>query len=143
MFISSNLVNRIPRCKQKTREWLTQPFKTNLSFLAVREARLTKLSLTIILAFLLCWTPYLVTRLLVLMSIDAPAIVQTCAVWVLHLHSVTNPIVYTCYRTGFRKAITDLLVKRPANPGLSSLTTSQMVMAERHHGLAIAPVDAN
>lgn len=58
-----------------------------------------------IFVFLILWIPFLITRgLMAVTQISMPPIVTTLVVWILHLNSVLNVVIYTLRRSDYRRA---------------------------------------
>lgn len=69
------------------------------------ENKATAAILVVIFVFLILWIPFLITRgLMAFNDIHIPPIVNTSAVWILHLNSVVNVIIYTLRRSDYRRA---------------------------------------
>ena len=74
-------------------------------FLAGLESKATVAILVVIFVFLILWIPFLITRgLMAFNDYHLPPIVNTSAVWILHLNSVVNVIIYTLRRSDYRRA---------------------------------------
>lgn len=74
-------------------------------YLAGLEGKATVAILVVIFVFLILWIPFLITRgLMAVTQIDVPPIMNTLAVWILHLNSVLNVVIYTLRRSDYRRA---------------------------------------
>ena len=79
--------------------------KLILTFLAGLEGKATVAILVVIFVFLILWIPFLITRgLMAFSQIHTPPIVNTSVVWILHLNSVVNVVIYTMRRSDYRRA---------------------------------------
>lgn len=73
--------------------------------LAGLEGKATVAILVVIFVFLILWIPFLITRgLMAFTQVDMPPIVTTLVVWILHLNSVLNVVIYTLRRSDYRRA---------------------------------------
>lgn len=89
----------------KTLENLISVVNDCFCFLEGPENKATAAILVVIFVFLILWIPFLITRgLMAFNDIHIPPIVNTSAVWILHLNSVVNVIIYTLRRSDYRRA---------------------------------------
>jgi len=69
------------------------------------EGKATVAILVVIFVFLILWIPFLITRgIMAFNDTYIPPVVNTSAVWILHLNSVVNVIIYTLRRSDYRRA---------------------------------------
>lgn len=79
-------------------------------FLAGMEGKATVAILVVIFVFLILWIPFLITRgLMAFNDMHLPPVVNTSVVWILHLNSVVNVIIYTLRRSDYRRAFVAVL----------------------------------
>ncbi|XP_048575771.1 rhodopsin, GQ-coupled-like [Nematostella vectensis] len=72
---------------------------------ALAEAKLTRVSMIIIFVFLICWSPYVVTRALAFINVKLSSAVMSAGAWVVHSSSFVNPIIYSSLRSDIRQAM--------------------------------------
>ncbi|KAK3733200.1 hypothetical protein QZH41_019684 [Actinostola sp. cb2023] len=72
---------------------------------AQSETKLAKISMTIIFAFVLCWTPFIVTRAWSIYRGRLPSLVLIGAVLIVDLTSLINPVIYSSLRSDLRQSI--------------------------------------
>ena len=77
------------------------------------EVKATVTILVVIFVFLILWIPFLITRgLLVFNRTEIQPIVTTSVVWLLHLNSVVNVVIYSLRRSDYRRAFVAVLYCR-------------------------------
>ena len=74
------------------------------------EGKATATILVVIFVFLILWIPFLITRgLHVFNQTEIQPIVTTSVVWLLHLNSVMNVVIYSLRRSDYRRAFVAVL----------------------------------
>ena len=74
------------------------------------ESKATAAILVVIIVFLILWIPFLITRgLMAFNDVYIPPVVNISAVWILHLNSVVNVLIYTLRRSDYRQAFKDVM----------------------------------
>lgn len=77
------------------------------------EVKATVTILVVIFVFLILWIPFLITRgLRVFNGTEIQPIVTTSVVWLLHLNSVVNVVIYSLRRSDYRRAFVAVLYCR-------------------------------
>ena len=72
---------------------------------AMIEAKLAKISIVIVIVFLLCWAPYVVTRSLEFVGLSLSSAIMSGGAWSVHVSSFVNPIIYSSLRADLRKSM--------------------------------------
>lgn len=90
----------------------TRPFRRRRNVFSISgpESKATAAILVVIIVFLILWIPFLITRgLMAFNDVYIPPVVNTSAVWILHLNSVVNVLIYTLRRSDYRQAFKDVM----------------------------------
>ncbi|XP_068724162.1 trace amine-associated receptor 7h-like [Montipora capricornis] len=88
----------------------TRPFRRRRNVFSISESKATAAILVAIIVFLILWIPFLITRgLMAFNDVYIPPVVNTSAVWILHLNSVVNVLIYTLRRSDYRQAFKDVM----------------------------------
>jgi len=102
-------------------------------FTATIECRLARVSTVIISVFLVCWTPYVVTRTMTVIGLSLSSGVLSAAAWSVHASSFVNPFIYSSLRADLRRAMFTSVCSRcygaetrpyPLNSTADGLTTN-------------------
>ncbi len=83
-----------------------------------KEKRATILVLAIVGAFAVCWMPYAVTTMCLMIKSHEclwPSRIFVASAWLTNLSSGLNPILYIVFNVAFRRAIKQLLGMTPRN----------------------------
>lgn len=97
------------------------------SFAKKKSQKTYKMLLVIIIAYIVCWTPFFLTRL-IRIFIAIPEVVSYIGVILTYLNSAVNPFIYGAFSREFRTAVKRSLRRRRARIGISkesSVLTSQ------------------
>lgn len=90
-----------------------------------RERQMSLLTITVVVTFAICWTPYCVAMLcLARGKCGFPEDFMLLALMLSILNSSCNPIIYGMFNKNFRKAFKNILTcKHQTSPGIASTTT--------------------
>lgn len=74
------------------------------------DSKATVVILVVIFVFLILWIPYLITRsLMAFNDLEIPPIINTSAVWILHISTVVNVVIYSLRRSDYRQAFKNVI----------------------------------
>lgn len=92
----------------------SSPTRRTNSF--ARELKLAKTLGIVVLCFVICWLPFEIINVVILVDKGVTTcvveIIDTVACWLAYLHSSFNPLVYAFASSEFRRAFRKLLCKR-------------------------------
>ena len=81
-----------------------------------RELKLAKTLGIVVLCFVICWLPFEIINVVILVDKGVTTcvveIIDTVACWLAYVHSSFNPLVYAFASSEFRRAFRKLLCKR-------------------------------
>lgn len=88
----------------------SQPSHRKRSVFSGPDSKATVVILVVIFVFLILWIPYLITRgLMAFNDFEIPPIINTSAVWILHISTVVNVVIYSLRRTDYRQAFKNVI----------------------------------
>lgn len=97
----------------------------------LREWKLARTILIIIVLFTICWTPFLSVNMCHIHNICSPTISMINAIkWLHYFNSCCNPIIYGIFNKQFRRAFKCLALKWLGRP-TSNISTSRMIYVTR------------
>ncbi|XP_031554116.1 melanopsin-like [Actinia tenebrosa] len=95
------------------------------------EFKLAKVSITIVFVFLVCWTPYVVTRSLVFMGLKLSTGILSAGAWVVHASSFANPLIYSSLRVDLRQAMRNVFLRHKVRQSNASVIELENFTAKR------------
>ena len=94
----------------------TMSSNTQLTTTFARELRLAKTLGIVVLCFVICWLPFEIINVIILLEEGvencALEIADTIACWLAYLHSALNPFLYAFCSAEFRRAFKNLVTRR-------------------------------
>lgn len=101
----------------------------NYLFSAAVESKLAKVSIIIIFVFLLCWTPYAVTRALESLAFDLSSATMSGSVWTAYVSTLVNPMIYSSLRADLRREMFKVCCCPTRSRGHPAIPNNQKVIS--------------